>query len=242
MNEISTALRIGVLGNGEVGSALVGLYGDKKPFIRDLSYDNFPERLDVLHVCTPWSEAFIGEVTTVLKEKSPSATIIHSTLPVGTTRMFGRSAVHSPVRGKHTDLLLSLRVFTKFLGYNELEIGTFAKRHLEELGVSVQLVHGTETTELLKLLDTTYYATCIAFHAYAKRLCDEVGVDFDIVMRQANESYNEGYRRMGMGHVARPVLSPPTVKIGGHCLIPNAIHLFRQFGSNGILDEVLRLR
>jgi hypothetical protein len=239
---VATSLLIGVLGNGEVGAAVSGLYGEAEIFLKDLTEDNFPERLDLLHVCIPWSDIFVDDVVRTIVEKTPEIVIIHSTVPVGTTKNIGRIAVHSPIRGKHPDLLRSLRTFIKFIGCDDPMTGKIAADHLESLGVPVRLVCGSETTEMLKLLDTTYYATCIAFHGYAKSLCDKTGADFSVAMTEANETYNEGYKKLGMSWVARPVLSPPEDRIGGHCLIPNAEILFRQFGGNGIIDEVLKLR
>lgn len=98
------------------------------------------------------------------------------------------------------------------------------------------------TTELLKLLDTTYYGLAIAFHGYAEKLCERNHLDFNLVMTMANQSYNEGYQKLGKSNVVRPVLSAPGEKIGGHCVIPNAEILLEQFGSDPILQAILKYK
>jgi len=79
-----------------------------------------------------------------------------------------------------------------------------------------------ETSELAKLLSTTYYGMCIAWTGEMKKFCDEVGADFNETVRMWNETYNEGYTELGHSNFVRPVLYSPDGPIGGHCIIPNA--------------------
>jgi len=36
-----------------------------------------------------------------------------------------------------------------------------------------------------------------------------------------NKQYNDGYTKLGKSNVVRPVLTPPSGKIGGHCVSQN---------------------
>jgi len=139
----------------------------------------------------------------------------------------------------HPNITESLRTFDKFIGSDDLEIGLKALNHFKEIGVPALLLKTSSASELGKLLDTTYYGVCISFHAYANELCEKVGVPVEDVMGLFNETYNEGYLRMGVSNVVRPVLHPPKGKIGGHCVVPNAILLQEQFGKDVILQRIM---
>lgn len=242
-------LNVGILGAGEVGKAVASFY--HKPFIRDLERDDFAglTGLDLLHVCIPHdsAEKFKAAVTDAMATTRPELTIIHSTVPVGTTEALGQATgrliVHSPVRGVHPKLKQGLKTFVKYIGADDPVAGEYAATHLEQIGMKPMVLYKSRTTELLKLLDTTYYGVAIAFHAYAEKLCNRERVNFDMVMTHANESYNAGYKRLKKGNVTRPVLYPPSYgKIGGHCVIPNAKLLVEQYGKDLLLSAVLRHR
>lgn len=245
------ALRVGVLGYGEVGQAIASFY--KKPYIQDLSRDEFPltgdgDSLDVLHVCIPFSADFIEDVSNMVKEYcAKGLTIIHSTVPVGTTQRVaerleaGANICHSPVRGVHPNLAVGVKTFTKYIGADHPSVGIAAMEHLKSVGIPALLVRNSKTTELAKLLDTTYYGLCIAFTAYANELCEKENLAFDRVMTDPNASYNAGYTKLGKKNVVRPVLfAPPDGRIGGHCVIPNAELLTEQYGEDALLQAILR--
>lgn len=241
-------LKIGVLGFGEVGQAIASFY--ENPLIKDLERDDFGEQqLDVLHVCIPFKgsrESFAAAVLPVIRKNCPGGlVIIHSTVQVGTTALIQEShknTVHSPIRGVHPDLALGIKVFIKYVGADSAAAGQAAMEHMNMAGFGpIKVLHKAATTELMKLLDTTYYGQAIAFHAYAAKLCQENGVVFDMVMTHANTSYNLGYELLGKTNVVRPVLYPPEGgTIGGHCVIPNAELLKEQFGDDPILEAILR--
>ncbi|HUW15199.1 MAG TPA: hypothetical protein VM537_36130, partial [Anaerolineae bacterium] len=162
-----------------------------------------------------------------IEQADPGLTIIHSTVAVGTTAKLRsmlprRPIVHSPVRGPHPHLEKALRTFVKFIGADDEGAGQAAEEHLRSLGLKVRWFSPAATTELGKLLDTTYYGLCIAWHGEMERMCQRAGVCFDDAVTCWNETYNEGYKQLGWDHVVRPVLRPPAARIGGHCVIPNA--------------------
>ena len=73
------------------------------------------------------------------------------------------------------------------------------------------------------------------------KLCQIYGTDFEDVMTNWNLGYNEGYNLLGMGNVVRPVLYPPSNKIGGHCILPNA-ELMGSFFTSEALDLILKYK
>ncbi len=221
-------MKIGIIGYGEIGKAIEKLYKDPV-LIKDLVRDDGLCGVGVLHICIPYSESFIDLVASYIQEYSPKYTIIHSTIAPTTTEslvaLTGARVAHSPVRGVHPDLLEGIITFEKYIGADfECED---IEEHLNSLGVKTKVVP-SRTSELAKLMSTTYYGLCISWHGEMKTMCDSLGVDFEDAATNWNKGYNEGYTKLGMGHVTRPVLYPPT-SIGGHCVIPNSELLKKYF-------------
>ena len=237
-------MKIGIVGHGQVGQAVAKLYTETDTtktwfsFDKILIYDPYQGMLDdisdvdILNVCIPYTKDFVSIVKDL---PTPNwYTVIHSTVPVGTTEKFGHKFLHSPVRGVHPNLYEGLKTFVKFIGGDE-QLAEAYSGHLKTLGVETHICKDAKTTELSKLADTTYYGLCIAFTSDMKKLCDEYDLDFMEVMTKYNNTYNEGYKKLGKPNVVRPVLYP-TDKIGGHCVIPNAKLLPRTKLIDGILD------
>jgi hypothetical protein len=234
---------VGVVGFGEVGRGIAALY-DYEVHAEDPAKDmEIPDdvKLSVLHVCTPYFDGFENMVIELFFRHCPDCTIVNSTVPVGTTERIGRNVkriVHSPVRASHPNMEQGLRHYVKFIGADDNKTGLAAAYYFKEVGVPVRVVAGSRTTELAKLLDTTYYGTCIAFHKYAKGLCDREGLNFEDVMTEFNRTYNIGVLGLDKANFARPVLYPPEGPIGGHCVVPNIRLLEAQYGPillfNGI--------
>lgn len=240
--------KVGIFGYGEVGKAVHGLYRKRKKykvFLKDLDRNEFPKDLDLLHVCIPYNQDFIELVTQNIHDHAKDALVmIHSTVAVGTTKKIAehyKFTVHSPVRGVHPNLLKGLKTFIKYVGSEDAGAGRISTEHLEDLGVQAMAVYKSGTTELLKLLDTTYYGLAIAFHDYAAKLCEQLGLNFDVVMTHANNSYNAGYYQLGKPEVLRPILYPPEGPIGGHCVVPNAKILKEIFGEHPLIKAILDL-
>jgi len=231
--------KVGILGYGEVGQAIAKFY--KTPKIKDLTRDDRLEGVKILHVCIPWSKNFVKIVKKEIKKTKPELVIIHSTVAPGTTKKIGKIAVHSPVRGMHPDMYLGIKTFVKYVGADNKKVGESAKKHLESLGIKIRLFMPSETTEIGKLLDTTYYGLIIAWHGEMKKLCDKYKVDFEKAVADFNKTYNEGYAKLGKKNVIRPVLYPPKNGITGHCICENAKVLKKHFKSQAI-NLVLRYR
>jgi hypothetical protein len=241
-------MKIGILGYGEIGRSIEKVYNNFNHYeikIKDLERDENFEQIETLNICIPNSENFINIVSEEIKRFKPKLTIIHSTVAPETTSKINAlipeecHIVHSPVRGTHPELCEGIKTFIKYIGGDTEESRNKAKKHLEELGISVKVFNKSITTELGKLLDTTYYGVAIAWHGEMKKMCDKYGANFEEVSTDFNKTYNEGYKKLGKDNVIRPVLFPPADnKIGGHCVVPNAKILSKYFDSKA-LDLVL---
>ncbi len=228
--------KIGILGYGEVGQAIAKFY--KNPRIKDLNRDDRLKGVDILNICIPWNNKFLDIVKKEIKRIKPKLTIIHSTVLPGITKKIGGMTVHSPIRGMHPNLYPGIKTFVKYIGADNKKAGEMAKSHLESLGIKTKVFYPSVTTEIGKLFDTSYYALCIAWHGEMKKICDMVGANFDEAVVDFNKTYNEGYKKIGKKNVIRPVLYAPKGGITGHCLIPNAEMLKKQFKSRA-LDLIL---
>lgn len=233
--------KIGILGFGEIGQAIAKFYQPEQLRIKDLKRDDNLIGVEVLHVCIPWSDKFISIVKNEIKKDKPALTIIHSTVAPGTTKKIGGLVVHSPCRGIHPYLYEGIKTFIKYIGADSKEAGQLAKSHLEGVGIKTKVFMPSATTEIAKILDTTYYGVCIAWHGEMKKICDKLGVDFDQAVTDFNETYNEGYAKLGKKNVVRPVLYAPKPPIGGHCVVPNAEILKKYFKSEAI-DLILKYK
>ena len=212
-----------IIGAGEIGKSLFEVLS---PFynikLADIHSDSEGE-FSILHICFPYSDKFIDEVNRYRELYNPEFIIIHSTIPVGTARLCG--AIHSPVVGIHPKLKESLLTFTKFLsGEQASEVADYFRK----AGMGVYLFDKPETTELLKILDTTFYGLCVEYTKDIKRECDKRGIPFE-AWTIYNENYNKGYQKLGHPEFVRPNLVPIMKKIGGHCVLPNANLLETKF-------------
>ena len=147
--------------------------------------------------------------------------------------------VHSPVRGVHPNLYEGIKTFVKYIGADNKKAAELAKNHLESLGIKTEVFFPSCTTEIGKLLDTTYYGLCIAWHGEMKKICDKFGVDFRSAVTEFNETYNDGYLKLGKVNVIRPVLFSPQNGIGGHCIVTN-VEILKKYFKSKALDFVLK--
>jgi len=234
---------VGVLGYGEVGQAIARFY--PHPKIKDLKRDDGLEKVEVLHVCIPWNESFVKTALLEINRINPKLVIIHSTVKPGTTKEISRRVkamvVHSPIRGVHPNLYEGIKVFVKYIGADNLKVGIAAQKHLRQLGLKTKVFSPSATTELGKILDTTYYGVCIAWHGEMAKICQKLGVPFEAAVTDFNTTYNEGYQKLGKKNVVRPVLFPPQQGIGGHCVIPNA-EILNKFYQSGFVKSLLQYK
>ena len=213
-----------IVGAGEVGKSL---YRVLEPYYDIRLVDTKPVNIDgsvgILHVCFGYGDGFVREVKRYQGKYKPEYTVIHSTVPPGTSRQC--SAVHSPIVGLHPNLDDGIRTFTKFLGGEQ---ASSVAHHFRRAGLKVYLFDKPEATELLKILDTTFYGLCVEYTKEIKRLTEKHGVPFE-AWTVYNESYNKGYTKLGRSEFVRPNLVPVMTKIGGHCVVPNTYMLDNPF-------------
>ena len=235
--------KVGILGYGEVGKAISKFY--RNPKIKDLKRDDGLKGIEILNICIPWNENFIDVVIKEIKEIGPKLTIIHSTVVPGTTKKIYQKTksliVHSPVRGVHPHLYKGIKTFVKYIGADNKKAVCLARKHLEGLGIKTKVFYPSTTTEIGKLLSTTYYGLCIAWHGEMKRICDEAKVDFEKAVTDFNKTYNQGYKKLGKPNVVRPLLYPPQKGIGGHCVVENT-ELLKKYFKSLAFDLILKYK
>ncbi len=205
---------------GEIGTSLYNIlskhYQVGRVDIRGADIP-FKDQTEIMHICFGYTDSkFLSDVEEYRKQYNPLYVVIHSTVPVGTSSKL--NAIHSPMRGLHPNLESGILTFPKFIGGpNASQVADYFRR----ADIKVVLYDKSETTEALKLFDTEYYRHCIEFALEVKQYCDEHDLNFSEVYTLPNQSYNEGYTKLGHPEFVRPVLQPIQKQIGGHCLLPN---------------------
>jgi len=207
-----------IIGYGEIGKALYKIfskYYDIGYLDNNGAYSNVLENPDIMHITIPYNEKFIEEVKKYQKQFKPKYTIIHSTVPIGTSRKC--KALHSPVVGLHPFLEDSIKTFIKFIGgKNAGEVADYFRR----ANIKIYITNKQETTELIKILSTTAHGMFIEYTKEVKKLCEKNKVPFEL-WTLWNDNYNVGYEKLGHPEYKRPNLIPIMKKIGGHCVLPN---------------------
>src|SRR3989338_4513723 len=75
-----TKYTIGVLGIGEVGKAISQIFSSQfKVLKKDSNFDQLKNtKIDVLHVCIPYTNSFINSVISQVEKNRPNLIIIHA--------------------------------------------------------------------------------------------------------------------------------------------------------------------
>ena len=235
---------IGVLGIGEVGKAIGGIL--RKKFVvrrKDIDYDEIQKkRLEILHVCLPYSKNFVNLVCSQAKLNKPKLIVIHSTVPPGATEKIYKKTktptVHSPVMGTHPNLEKDILNFVKIIGPCSKNSANLAVRHFKDAGIKTVVISNSTASEIGKLLDTTYYAWNILFCKQVGKLADELDLKFEEIYTVFNQVYNQGYKST-KPNVIRPLLNYESGSIGGHCVVPNT-HILNRYMKNDITDFIIK--
>lgn len=208
-----------VVGLGEIGGALYEILKERYTCKGiDIKGDySRPKGCKHLNICIPWSEAFVEIVNDYVNQLNPQITIIHSSVPVGTTKKISGLVVHSPVRGKHPKIKEAMLSYIKYVGYNEPEAKELIEEYYGKI-FRVKYVQDSNITEFMKLASLAKYTAYLAIADEIETLASEHEIDYEYTKewdRTQNEKIGEQYRDMQM-----PVLSPPKGVIGGHCCLP----------------------
>jgi len=231
-------MNVGILGHGEIGQALEQIIKKHHSvFWRTRKRDNIKrKKIEVLHITIPYSKTFVKTVIKTIKELKPRLVLIESTVGVGTTRKISEKTncllAHSPIRGVHPNLYKGIKTFVKFIGGIDRQSADEAATYYKKLRLKTFHCIGPETTELGKILSTTYYGWNIVFQKEVFKLCQKFKVDPGIAYDLFNLSYNAGYTKLGMEYVVRPILRQVEGPIGGHCVQMNAVMLHEQTNSD----------
>ena len=113
--------------------------------------------------------------------------------------------------------------------------------HLVELGITPIVYNNSDETEAAKLLSTSYYGWNIKYLNMVHDFCITHDLDFDNVYESTNHNYNEGYDKLRMPNVRRPVLKYINGGIGGHCVFENATFLTEYPELKSLSTEILSL-
>ncbi len=211
-----------IIGNGEIGKSLKNVLSEHYSVtIRDKENIVDPHHYRVMHIAYPYSDSFIENTKNYIEIYNPELTVIHSTVKPGTVEKLGKGVVHSPVNGRHPNLEDGIKKFVKIVAGNDIFSVYEAVRFFNEAGISTRVFANAKTSELAKVLCTSYYGWNLVFMKEVARVCELMGVPFQEVYTEWNTMYNEGYANMGEVRFLRPVLFPMSGEIGGHCVIPN---------------------
>jgi len=218
-----------VIGLGETGLPLFEILKNKyKTIGYDVKTDSIlPDKVRYMNICIPFSAKFVRTVTKYQKQLNPDITIIHSTVPVGTTAKI-QNSVHSPIRGKHGRMKDDIKKYPKWVG-GQSGLVAKVKEYFLKAGIRVSEAPTSEDTEILKLLCLAKYGASIAM----ANICREYAL-YDLVIKWDCE-YNEFVDK----RLRRPIILNPDGHIGGHCVIQNTKLLNEQY-PHPLFEGVLR--
>jgi len=214
-----------VIGNGEIGSAIVDIFKTKFDVeVYDI-VDGPPEKqglVDIMHICIPYSDTFITDVIDYVGIYKPRNVVIHSTVAVGTTGTIRQNTgsvpvFHSPVRGKHPKLINEIKSkFIKYLSFDNLDCNGAIEVSavFKKAGIVVKMVSNTMRTELGKLLSLARYGVYLALAKEQEDICDKLGLSYLDVVTDFEITRNKGVKE----ELKQPVLTPFIDYVGGHCV------------------------
>ena len=198
---------------GEVGTALTEVLG----------CDGFDEGItahcEVLHVAFPYSPDFVAAVN----QHTADLVVVHSTVPVGTCDPQGW--VHSPVRGRHPDLVDALKTFRKPFGGSR-SIEAVMRWPYQGLAFS-----DARHTEAGKLWELAQFGLQVRVTQAIHEWCDTKGLDPALVYDMFAQDYNTGYEALGESRFVRPILDYVAGPIGGHCVTENMAYIDHQIAA-----------
>ena len=222
-------MNVTIIGRGQIGKAFSEVLRSVVPVeaYDRVSSEQCVEKTDILIIAFPYyGDIFCSEVKRYQEMFHPDDTVIVSTVPIGTCSRVG--AVHSPVEGKHPHLAESIRKGVRWIGgicgYKVMQL-------FEEANLEIKQVAKPEYTEFLKLRSTSLYGVNIEFARYSKSVADSIGMNFKNI-KEFDQDYNDLYKELNMPQFQRYILDPPEGDIGGHCVVPNAEILDKQYPNN----------
>ena len=230
-------MKSSIIGLGEVGGGLFSIlknYYDVQWFEKT---SNPCFSTEIMHICIPWSDEFISTVDSYVGAQNPTYVVVHSSVPVGTCKQLqdltSLAVFHSPIRGQHPDMTGGILNYVKYLGTDlrDSVINEQITSYFEKAGIKTQLVQGTKTTELAKLLELSRYGTYIAFAKEQEKICKHFGVDYKVAVNDYEKTRTEGLIHLNRSDLAQPILYPFKDYVGGHCTVEDMEILLNQFDT-----------
>ena len=214
-----------ILGAGQIAQAIEGhIVGAPKMYDKGEWEHLAQTRCDILHICIPYTTTFDSIVLQAINKFSPTITVIHSTVKVGTSKKLG--CEYSPVMGRHDNGFAQ-----DLVKYAKPYAGIIAKYEIFKKNILLQTEFFTENTdelEFAKIMSTGYMYWNLIYEKSIARTCKERDYDLGVVYKQWNENYNNGVKK----DWRRPIYTHNEDPLpGGHCLIPNT-----ELDSNFIND------
>jgi hypothetical protein len=224
-----------LIGYGEIGKGVSAILTEHHELIiYDKKYENINDPcsvtgavdIDVLLIAFPYDEHFLSEVLFWKGVARPKATIVFSTVPIGTCTAL--LACHFPIEAKHPHIERDIRLNNNswFGGTNEIAI-----KFMKNAGFKFRIIDDPRHTEFLKLRSTSIYGVNLEFARYSENVARQIGLDYSLIT-QYDKDYNELVVTRGNPEHQRYVLTAPEGMIGGHCVVPNAKILDSQFPSD----------
>lgn len=238
-------MKILTIGQGEIGAPLTTLLLNNKKntvYAKDIEPLELKVDLDVMIISIPFKtkDSFCKTVEEYAKQYCPNLIIINSTVLPGTSdKIFNTTSiktVHSPIMGRHRSevpemMLRDIKAYPKFIGANDNESYELAKKVFSSIGLKSYRMSSTKTSELSKLLETTYSGILIGWMQEIERLSNKYGVDWKETLKLP-EAANQRIEFI------RPTNLYPGL-IGGHCIMPN-IELLLQENTSNFLSAVIK--
>lgn len=209
-----------ILGAGEIGNTIAQVVRGRYTVYDKGEWDHIDSFHDncILHICIPYSVAFVKICKQAIKTFGPRDIIIHSTVQPGTTRKVDSEALYSPVNGRHQDgLLQTVRSYPKLFSGDNISY----ERVCDEFDLKCHYVPGKpENLEYAKVMCTSYMMWGLIFERELTRDCANRGLDREVVYTMWNRMYNNGISEHHP-EWQRPIYTHSEGPIGGHCLVPN---------------------
>lgn len=228
-----------LVGYGEVGVGVCQVLQEH----HNLDIEDPPKNIhsqqtkcDVLLIAIPYNKYFIPAVARYKKRFNPKATVIFSTVPIGTSRKLG--AVHSPIEGRHDNMAESFRRFPRWIGGVPEDMEEDILRFFEVAGLRVWVTRMSETTEFMKLQSLAHYGIEVQWERDCKEMADQIGFDYNI-LKIYNQDYNNLVEANGQSKYRRPIMNHTEGKIGGHCVLPG-MALLQDKMNNPFVDRILK--
>ena len=249
-------MKIGILGQGYVGSAIkIGFekkyktlntfdkYKDSSSTVSSL--EELTQSSNIIFICLPTPMKENGECDTGIVEKEITKIdqystenkiiVIKSTIPPGTTKKINKKSNNIDIVF-NPEFLTEQNFIEDFKKQNRIVLGG-NKKSVQAIEKVYKIIFPTTkiiktdstTAEMIKYLTNTFLATKVSFANEIKMICDKIDVDYDQVIE-----YSLYDKRLGNSHWAVP---GPDGKLGfGGSCFPKDINALIYFVKEKGLD------